>query len=267
MDRAGTGFAPLRAIRKAHIQLALAVGLMTALVATPVAMAQMATPEDDQEMVRTIYVSGTGTVSVEPDTADVTFAVQADNVSLKDAQADSTTRLQGITDELLAGGVDEKDVVTSSYYVTVMNEYDDDGNFERISGYRVDAQITATIRDLDALGGLLDTVVTAGANGIYGMYFYINDPAPAASQAREAAIADARTKADELAAASGVTIIGVISISESWSPMPASKDYQMAGGMGGADMAAEYAPVPVSPGSADVSVEVQVTYEISQPNG
>jgi uncharacterized protein YggE len=47
-----------------------------------------------------------------------------------------------------------------------------------------------------------------------------------------------------------------------------AKDYQMAGGMGGADMAAaEYAPVPVSPGSTDISVEVQVTYEINQPNG
>jgi uncharacterized protein YggE len=240
---------------------------MTALVATPVALAQVATPGTEEELIRTITVSGTGTISVEPDTADVTFAVQSDNVSLKDAQADATTRLQGITDELLAGGVDEKDVVTSSYYVTVMNEYDDDGNFERISGYRVDAQITATVRDLEALGGLLDTVVTAGANGIYGMYFYINDPAPAASQAREAAMTDARTKADELAAASGVTVIGVISINETWAPQPMAKDYQMAGGMGGADMAAESAPVPVSPGSTDISVEVQVTYEINQPNG
>ena len=267
MDRASKGFAPLRALKKSRVQIALAVALITAVVASPVVAGQSATPEGEQEIVRTIYVSGTGVVSVTPDTADVTFAVQSDNVSLKDAQADSTTRMQGITDELLAGGVAQDDIVTSSYYVTVMNEYDDEGNFERISGYRVDAQITATIRDLDTLGGLLDTVVTAGANGIYGMYFYVADPEPAARQAREAAMADARAKADQLAAASGVTIIGVISISETWAPMPASKDYQMAGGMGGADMAAEYAPVPVSPGSSDISVEVQVTYEINQPNG
>ena len=99
------------------------------------------------------------------------------------------------------------------------------------------------------------------------MYFYVSDPGPAATQARDAAMVDALAKADQLAAASGVTIIGVISISETWAPMPMSKDYQMAGGMGGADMAAEYAPVPVSPGSTDISVEVQVTYEINQPNG
>ena len=267
MDSVSKGFAPLRALKKTHVHLALALGLMTAIVATPIVLGQSATPEGNAEFVRTIYVSGTGTVSVQPDTADVTFAVQSDNVSLKEAQADSTTRLQGITDELLAGGVAQDDIVTSSYYVTVMNEYDDEGNFERISGYRVDAQITATIRDLETLGGLLDTVVTAGANGIYGMYFYVNDPGPAASQAREAAMADARTKADELAAASGVTIIGVISISETWAPQPMAKDYYASGMGGAADMAAEYAPVPVSPGSTDISVEVQVTYEINQPNG
>lgn len=267
MDQSRDRFGRFRSIKKIHARIALALGLMTVVVATPMVAAQ-GTPEITvDEVLRTISVSGTGTVSVEPDTADVNFAVQSDSETLKEAQDDASTRLQAITDELIAGGVAEDDVVTSSYYVTVMNEYDGDGNFERISGYRVDAQITATIRNLDVLGDLLDSVVTAGANGIYGMYFYVNDPGPAASQARTAAMEDARAKADELAEASGVTISGVISISETWAPSPVSRDYDM-GGSGGADMAAaESMPVPVSPGSSDISVEIQVTYEITQPNG
>jgi uncharacterized protein YggE len=268
MEYAGSRFAPFRAVRKAHARIALAVGLIAAVVATPVVSAQVSTPVPADEIVRTIAVSGTGTVSVEPDTADVTFSVQSDSELLKEAQADSTTRLEGITEELTSGGVSEADIVTSGYYVTVINEYDDDGNFERISGYRVDAQITATIRDLETLGTLLDSVTTAGANGIYGLYFYVNDPGPAATQARAAAMEDARAKADQLAAASGVTITGVVSINETWAPSPVSKDfYQQAGGMGGAEMDAAAAPVSVSPGSTDITVELQVVFEINQPNG
>jgi uncharacterized protein YggE len=255
-------------IRKIHAQLAIALGLLVALLASPLVSAQATPPiTTDGELVRTISVSGTGTVSVEPDTADVVFAVQADNELLKDAQDDASTRLQSITDALVAGGVEEKDAVTSSYYVTVMNEYDENGNFVAISGYRVDAQITATIRDLESLGDILDSVVTAGANGIYGMNFYVNDPSGPASEARAAAVEDARAKADELAAASGVTISGVISIDETYSPSPVARNYEM-GGYGGA-MAADSAAksVPVSPGSSDITVQVQVVFEIIQPNG
>jgi uncharacterized protein YggE len=260
------GIAPLRFLRRAHIQFALILGLIVATFAAPAVMAQ-STPTPDEPLVRTISVSGTGTVSVEPDTADVTFSVQSDSETLKEAQADATTRMTGITDELIAGGVAEADVVTSGYFVTVMNEYDESGNFERISGYRVDAQITATVRDLDTLGTLLDSVVTAGANGVYGLSFYVNDPAPAASQARTAAMEDARAKADELAEASGVTIIGVISISETYAPVPMPKGFDMGRGGAEMDMAPASAPVTVSPGSTDITVEVQVTYEINQPNG
>lgn len=267
MNRIDDGFKPQRVIRKAHVQIALAIALISAVLVSPMVLAQTPVDENGTEIVRTISVSGTGIVSVDPDTADVTFTVQSDNVSLKEAQADATTRMQGITDTLIAGGVAEEDVVTSSYYITVQNEYDDDGNFERVSGYRVDAQITATVRDIATLGELLDTVVTGGANGVYGLYFYVSDPGPAASEARTAAITDARAKADELAAASGVNIIGVMSISETWAPLPEAQRYDM--DMGGAadSMSDESAPVPISPGTTDLSVEVQVVYEIEQING
>jgi uncharacterized protein YggE len=257
--------------RKLHLQLALILGLLVAMVATPLVSAQstptLPTPET---LTRTITVSGVGTVSVEPDTADVIFAVQADDASLKEAQDDASTRLDAITAALTAGGVDAKDAVTSSYYVTVMNDYDENGNFVAISGYRVDAQITATVRDLDTLGDLLDSVVTAGANGIYGMTFYVDDPSGPASQARQAAMEDAKAKADELAAAAGVAIAGVVSIDETYAPSPVSTNYDMGmGGYGGGGVYAESAAksVPVSPGSSDVTVMVQVVYEIIQPNG
>jgi len=259
-----------RSFRKLHLRMALAFTMIASLLLTQAVSAQ-STPvvTSDGELVRTITVSGVGTVSVEPDTADVIFAVQATDESLKAAQDDASTRLDAITSTLTDGGVDPKDAVTSSYYVTVMNDYDENGNFVAISGYRVDAQITATVRNLETLGDLLDSVVTAGANGIYGMTFYVDDPSGPASQARAAAMEDARAKADELASAAGVVISGVVSVNETYAPSPYSQNYDMGMGRGGAGMYAEQAAmsVPVSPGTSDVTVMVDVVYEIIQPNG
>jgi uncharacterized protein YggE len=270
MDQRTTRSAPLTALRRFRLHAAIAVGLLTTVVAAPFVV-DAQTPTDvvtSEEMVRTITVSGTGSVNVDPDTADIIFSVQSDAVSLEDAQTDNSTRLQFITDELTAGGLAKEDIVTSGYYVTVMNEYDDDGNIVAISGYRINAEITATIRDLESVGALLDSVVgDEGANGVYGISFYVNDPAPAASEARKLAVEDAQAKANELAEASGVSISGVVSIEETYAPQPLAKDYYGGGYGGAADMEAASMPVPVNTGSTTVTVQVNVVFEVTQING
>jgi uncharacterized protein YggE len=116
-----------------------------------------------------------------------------------------------------------------------------------------------TVRDTDKLGELLDAAVSAGANSIYGISFYVEDQTAAASDARVEAVEDARTKADELASAAGMTVGPVVSIAEGVPPV-LSPVYAM--GRGGAGAAMAEAAVPVEPGSTTVSVDVTVTYEL-----
>jgi uncharacterized protein YggE len=79
--------------------------------------------------------------------------------------------------------------------------------------------LRVTVRDTDQLGELLDAAVNAGANSIYGVTFYVDDQTAAASEARVEAVEDARTKAEELASAAGMTLGPMVALSEGTTPI------------------------------------------------
>ena len=84
----------------------------------------------------------------------------------------------------------------------------------KIRGYQLQNTVTVTVRNLDQLGDVLDDGVAAGATTVNGISFDVADRAAAEAQAREAAVADAKAKADTLASGLGVRIPGVASVSE-----------------------------------------------------
>ena len=92
--------------------------------------------------------------------------------------------------------------------------YSENADPTQITGFEIVNQLQVTVRDTDMLGELLDAAVNAGANSINGVTFYVDDQTAAASEARGLAVEDARTKAEELAAATGLTLGSVISIAE-----------------------------------------------------
>lgn len=248
-----------------------AVLLIVVTMATPViAAAQDSTPLPPLltgEIPRTITVTGTGIVEIAPDTADVSFGVYSQNESLEAAQDDNSSRLEAIMQAFTDAGIPPEDVATSNYSVRVINEYDRDGNLVGVLGYEVWSSVTVTIRDITTVGTLLDDVVGAGANEISSISFYVDNTDAAASQARVAAIEDARAKADEMAEASGVLVVGVYAIEETSAPEPFAVDYDMAADRqaGGAEAAPQQ--VPIAPGQTTITVDVQMVFEIEQPQG
>ncbi len=109
-----------------------------------------------------------------------------------------------------------------------------------------------------ALGGLLDKLVQAGSNQINGISFGIEKPDQALDEARKAAAADARRKAEVYAAATGVKLGPIVSISEqqAYTPPP----MQMRAAMK-AEMAP--APVPVAAGEQTLAMDVTITWRSS----
>ncbi|MEA2584191.1 MAG: uncharacterized protein QOF33_2276 [Thermomicrobiales bacterium] len=204
----------------------------------------------------TVYVSGNGTVTITPNTASVIVGVNIVEKTLSSAQEKATMQMTAVIDALKAAGIDEKDIQTVNYSVNILQDYDQNGNPMTINGYQVSNQVNVTVRDLDKLGSILDTVVGQGANAIYGISFYVDDPSTAASQARTLAVEDAKKKADELAAAAGMKVGRILSISETYSPSPMPMPY----GRAAAEDAAM--SVPIQAGTTTVQVQVQVTYEL-----
>jgi hypothetical protein len=243
---------------------ALAALLLTILLATLLPFATAAqTPVPEVER-RVIEVEGTGTVTLDPDTADISLGVMTQNESLQAAQDENGATTQQIMDALTANGIAPEDVVTAGYWIYPITEYDENGNMIGVTGYQVSTTLTVTIRDTALVGKVLDDAVAAGANQVNSISFYVDDTDAAASQARRQAIENARAKADEMAEAAGVIVVGVYSIEEVSSPDASPVEYDMAeaapSGRGGG-------PVPVSPGQSAVTVRVQVVYEIDQPQG
>jgi uncharacterized protein YggE len=224
------------------------------------------TPEPTSD-IRTISVSGTGRVNVDPDTADVILGVETTNASLEAAQNEVTESLASVTKVLTDAGVVAEDIVTSSYNIYPVPEYDRNGNYRGVSGYQVSAALTVTIRDIAQVGTILDSAVEGGATGVFGVSFYVDDPSGPASEARSLAVEDARAKADEYATASGVLITGVHSIVETSAPEPVARDQEF--DVAAADEAGASAnqPVPISPGQSEIRVDVQIVFEIEQANG
>lgn len=257
--------APGRSSRtRLHPAVIAAAVLLLSLLLAPHAGAQ-STPVPTSD-IRTIAVSGTGRVNVDPDTADVTLGVETTNVSLEEAQTEVSENLANVTRVLTEAGVAAEDIVTSSYTIYPVPEYDRDGNYRGVSGYQVSAALTVTIRDITQVGAILDAAVAGGATGVFDVSFYVADPAGPASEARELAVADARAKADEYATASGVLITGVYSIVETSAPEPAVREQEF--DMAAAESAAGDArPVPISPGQSEIRVDVQIVFEIEQGNG
>lgn len=204
---------------------------------------------------RVISVNGTGQVSLAPDIAYVYIGVHSQSENVSDALAENNTKAQAISQALQGMGIDPKDIQTSSFNIYPQQQYGDQG---QVTGtlYNVDNTVYVTVRDLTVLGRLLDEVVTNGANSINGITFDVQDKSQAVSEARRLAIESARAQAEEVAAAAGVGIGGVQSISV-YSSSPIMPVYEAKGGM-----AADAAQVPVSAGQIVLRVEVNVSFLI-----
>lgn len=246
-----------------------------AAVATLAAISLIATPlvsanEMPVEPERTISTSGVGIVTVEPDTARFSVGMEARHETLKPAQDEVTNEANAITAMLIEAGIDEKDIVTTSYQVTPENKYDRNGNFVEIEAYVVTMSISITVRDLDKVGELLDQSVTLGADYVSNIQFSVSDPSPHIQEARKMAIADAKQKAEDYAIGSDSTITGLFTLWESSSPAPTARDGsytedQSAPMSADMEVARESNPVEVSAGSTTIVVRIETTWTI-EPN-
>jgi uncharacterized protein len=205
-----------------------------------------------------LSVNGRGQVTLAPDVAYVTIGVHTTGSDVSEAVNANAAQVAEVMEALAAAGVAQEDMQTSNFSVYASEGYDPStGLSTGVSTYTVDNTVNVTARDLPNLGGLLDAAVSAGANNIWGVTFDVENKDAALAEARDAALAEAQTNATELAAAAGVTLGDVVSISYTDTGYYAPPYYGMGGGGGGAD-----AGTSIVPGQITVSAEVYLTYAI-----
>lgn len=188
----------------AGLVLGLAVAVMLPTIA------QESPPPDEGSADRTVSTNGIAIVRSAPDEALVTLGVRTDAETAQEAMQANADRMTDVTQALLDSGLDEGDLATAT-----INLYPQwDGSGTSVVGFTAENQITVTVRNLDRVGAIIDGGVDAGANLTSGITFQVSTDNEAADRALEDAVADARRKAEILAAAGGAELGVVISITE-----------------------------------------------------
>lgn len=201
-----------------------------------------------------ISVSGRGDVRGEPDTGYFTVGVETTRETVAEAREEAAHIANRIIESLRRNGVASDDVRTTSFAIYPQYDYRS-GDQPRIIGYTVTNMVEVKVRDLDAFGTLIDDAVEAGGDDVrvQGIRFDLEDREALIRQARELAMHDARTKAEQLATLGGVRLGAPLSIAEQTTASPPPFF---------GERVADDAGTPIEPGLTSIVVTVSVRYGI-----
>ena len=203
-----------------------------------------------------IQVSATGKVNMAPDMATVSAGVVTQGQTAREAMFGNATKMTRAFEELEAAGIEKKHITTSQ--LSLQPRYNrQNRQAPKIDGYDARNTVSAKTYDLDNVGAMLDALVKAGVNNINGVQFSIKDSKSAKNKAREDAIREAKAKAEAMAAAAGVKLGKLKSLSESGGNF---RPESMAYAARSMDIAS--VSTPISAGEQQINVTVNMTYDI-----
>lgn len=246
--------------------------------------------------LHTVTVVGHGEVHAKPDVARANLGVEVTAPTVEEATKLSSARMTALLDALKKAGIAEKDIRTSNFSINFERVEPGMGiplppeptmaappaPPKQVGGarpaplpvqpplplppprahvglYRVSNTVDITLHDMSRIGPVLDTAVAAGANNVWGVNFGFDKTDAVEAQAREKAVADARSRAQTLAKLQGLSLGPVVSVSEvvgarSGPPMPMAMSFKSSMGDG----------IPVSSGELSYSTEIEVVYSFGE---
>lgn len=253
------------------VRVAVSLGLMLVLMAFawPSQIEQplfaQQPPIGPEPQARSVTVSGSGQINVQPDVGVVVVGVQTEAAEAGNVLAQNNEQMQAVIDALTEAGVAEDDIQTQTVQLQPIRPVPPpDQPFPSPemtqamtpTSYIATNLVEVRVREVEDLGSILDTAVQAGANRVESIRFEVSDPLQALAQARDAAWEDARQKAEQLAGLADAELGEVLMINEAATlPFPAIER------VAAFDVAAA---VPVQPGTQMVGVNIQVTWRLTE---
>ena len=204
-------------------------------------------------------------VAAEPDIVTIGAGVSTEARSAVEAMRLNSVEMQKVIDQILALGVEEKDIQTTGINLNARYDYDRDTQRNVFRGYEVSNRVSVTLRDIDETGAVLDALVVAGATDLNGPTFSVEDDQAAKDIARTRAVERAEQRARAYAALYGFNEVKILSVSEDIrgrGPMP-----EMAMRAVAADSVPAAPPPPVQPGQISTGVSITIRYEMVDGGG
>ena len=204
-----------------------------------------------------VEVTVTETVKADPDLATLSAGVTNLAPTAVEAMRQNSTAMNAVVDRIEALGIAREDIQTTGINLNPEYVYDQQTNRQNFTGYRASNRVQVTMRSIDKTGDVLDALIVAGANDVSGISWSIDDPSAAQEQARQAAFATARARAEGYARLAGMRGVRLLEVNESvMSGPPIMFDMPQA-------VAARAESAPVRPGQVQTGVTITVKYEMT----
>jgi len=224
----------------------------------------------------TITVNGAGTVEAAPDEALLNVAVNNQAPTADQAARDNANTISQVIQAILGLSglnptITKDNITTTDYSLTPVYSQPNTcpiasnsaqaitctTTTQQLVGYAVRNAIQVSMTDMTSIGRVLDAATQSGANEVSGITFTFTSGTYAnlQKQALQKAVQDASNQAQTMATALGVRITGVVSITPAYVYQPYLNAKMNA--------ASTATPTPIQTGTLQVSVNVQVVYDIS----
>jgi uncharacterized protein YggE len=231
--------------------------ILAALIAAPACAQSLA--QDPASGATRLDLAAEGEARVVPDIARVAVGAETTALSAREAMAANAETMSRVLAALRRAGVAERDVQTTTIGVAPQYAYEQ-GRPPRLTGYQASNEVSVTVRDLAALGPVIDAAAGAGATTIGAVSLGLAEPVAARNTARIAAVKALEDKASLYARAVGYHIVRLVRLEEG-APMVAFQPRSMAL-MAAKAVAA--APTPVEAGETTVRIEITGSFELAR---
>jgi uncharacterized protein YggE len=266
-------------VNKSNYLIALAIIALVIVSLFAIMRPAMVATGPGNLIQRTITVNGVGTVETAPDEALLNLAVNNQATTAAQAASDNANTMSQVTQAILglsslSPAITKDDITTTDYSLTPVYSQPNNNCYttssssqqqpitcttatQQLIGYAVRNAIQVTVKDMTSIGRVLDAATQSGANEVGGITFTFTDGTYAGlqKQALQKAVQDASNQAQTMASALGVHITGVVSITPAYVYQPYMNAKMNAASSG--------VPTPIQTGTLQVTVNVQVVYEIS----
>jgi len=159
-------------------------------------------------------VTGTATLEVSPDCADLTMTISADGARPGLATAAVQAKQQEMVAALMKLGIEAADLKLSHLTLNPIYASNPDGWSQlKVATYRAEITVTATTRRFDQIGPIMDAGAQAGASAMSSQ-FRRSDLAELKKQVRDMALTAAKDKAAQTAKALGIELGRVVTVAE-----------------------------------------------------
>jgi uncharacterized protein len=225
--------------------------LAAAMVVAPPALAGAQGNVQAEPNAPAITTTGEAVVRRAPDRAFITISVETRAKTPREAQAQNAEAMTSVQQKLRAANLPKDAIRTTGYGVEP--EFDFANGRRVLRDYLARNAIEVRLDDLNRVGEIVDLGTASGATSVGDVRFDLKDRQAAEREALASAVADAKAKADTIAAAAGRPILTIWRIVEEPFGAPGPRPVMMAA-------RAEAGMVPQTPISAgDIEIRARVT--------